>query len=127
MHITNLKYKYEELSVHCGVIAMSKLKSQGIMQFSIYIVEPIMQNAKQSVCNAKSKIQKASLQWKIEIRDQNSQFAMQDLNQKSKQPVCNAKSKFRDPNSQFAKSGIIALVGNLLGCQATNNWQGCLA
>ena len=27
-HITNLQYKYEELSVHCGVIAMSKLKSQ---------------------------------------------------------------------------------------------------
>ena len=27
-HITKLQYKYEELSVHYGVIAMSKLKSQ---------------------------------------------------------------------------------------------------
>ena len=108
MHITNLQYKYKELNVHCGVIAMSKLKSQGIMQFSIYIVEPIMLNAKQSVCNvkSKSKIQAASLKWKIEIRDPNSQFAMQNLNQKSKQPVCNANrnSEIQTASSQNQES-----------------------
>ena len=78
---------------------------QGVMQFSIYIVESIMQNARRS----------DSLQCKIEIRDPNSQFAMQNRNQRSKQPVCNAESKseiptaslqcrieISDPNSQFA-------------------------
>ena len=76
---------------------------------------------------------------KIEVKDPNSQFAMENRNQRSKQPVCNGKSKseiqtaslrckikIRDLNSQFAKSEIIAWVEKLLRCRAINNRQGCL-
>ena len=74
-------------------------KCQGVMGF---------QRSKEPVCNAKSRseIQTASLQCKIEIRDPNSQFAMQNRNKRSKQPVCNAKSKSEPVCNAESKSVI---------------------